>query len=334
MKGNNGMYPLISVIVPVYNVAPYLERCLNSILGQTYRNIEVIVIDDGSIDETGTIADEYEKKYSDKIKIFHMANGGVSNARLAGIAHASGEWVGFVDGDDEIESDMYERLMKNAQKYNADISHCGYQTIVNEGERIHYFHNTGRIEYLDHVGGIKELLKGSFEPSLCNKLYRKTLFCGITDDIRLDRSIKYNEDLLMNYILFDKANATIYEDFCPYHYISRQGSASRKKFCKETVCDPVRVWEIILEHVCSDAENIAKQAYLRASITAYGRLCSYVDYKMETKLMRNKLIYMKKDWKLLDKNNQIKVYMIYWFPMFYKYFEKIYVNYFQRKIYE
>ena len=328
------MHSLISVIIPAYNVAQYLERCLNSILEQTYRNIEIIVIDDGSKDETGAIADKYANKYSGKIKSIHIENGGVTNARLLGITQASGEWLGFVDGDDEIEPDMYERLLENAQKYGADIAHCGYQTIVNAGERIHYFHNTGRIDYQDHVGGIKELLKGSFEPGLWNKLYRKTLFCGITDDIRMDRSIKYNEDLLMNYILFDKANATIYEDFCPYHYISRQGSASRKEFCKETVCDPVRVWENILEHVCSDAKNIAKRAYLRTCITAYGRLCSYVDYKTETKLMRNKLIYMKKEWKLLDRNNQIKVQMIYWLPTFYKYFEKIYVNHFQRKIYE
>ena len=96
----------------------------------------------------------------------------------------------------------------------------------------------------------------------------------------------------------------------------------------------MKVWEIILEHVCSDIKDIAKQVYLRACITAYGRLCSYPEYKTETKLVRNKMICIKKEWKLLDRNNQLKIRMIYWFPMFYKYFEKIYVNYFQRKIYE
>ena len=137
--------PMISVIVPAYNIEDYLSKCLDSILIQSYKNMEIVIIDDGSTDGTAQIADSYQVKYPDKVVCLHLQNGGVLRARMRGIEEASGEWIGFVDGDDEIEIDMYERLINNAYIYGADISHCGYQTIVNNGERIHYFYNTGRI---------------------------------------------------------------------------------------------------------------------------------------------------------------------------------------------
>ena len=123
-------HELISVIVPAYNIEDYLQKCLESILAQSYKNIEIIIVDDGSADKTGEIVDQYTTQYPNKIKSLHLQNGGVLNARLKGIEIASGEWIGFVDGDDEIESDMYERLIKNAYVYGADISHCGYHLAI------------------------------------------------------------------------------------------------------------------------------------------------------------------------------------------------------------
>ena len=166
---------MISVIVPAFNVETTIIRTLDSILAQTYSEIEVIVVDDGSADETGRVIDNYVSQHK-RVMAIHTQNHGVTVARLTGVARASGEWIGFVDGDDEIEPDMYELLLKNAERYGADISHCGYQMVFADG-RISYFHNTGGLVPQDRTTGLKDLLDGSLvEPGLCNKLFRKNLF--------------------------------------------------------------------------------------------------------------------------------------------------------------
>ena len=169
------MDELISVIVPAYNVGPYLAHCLDSILEQTYQNLEIIIVDDGATDDSASIATAYMARWPDKIHFYHTENHGVTSARLTGVLASQGEWIGFVDGDDEIEEDMYERLYRNAVHYRADISHCGYKTIVNGGERVHEFYNTGRLAVQDRQEGLRDLIVGSFEPSLCNKLFRADL---------------------------------------------------------------------------------------------------------------------------------------------------------------
>ena len=104
---------MISVIVPVYNVEPYLRKCLDSIIGQTYKDLEIIIIDDGSTDCSGKICDEYEER-DGRLKVFHTENKGLSAARNLGLDNATGDWIGFVDSDDWIEPDMYEVLLKRA----------------------------------------------------------------------------------------------------------------------------------------------------------------------------------------------------------------------------
>lgn len=151
------MENLISVIVPVYNVASWLPRCLDSILAQTYKNLEIVIVDDGSLDHSGCIADEYEKTYPEKICVIHTENKGVTAARLRGVREASGSWIGFVDADDEIESDMYAVLWDYAIQYQADISHCGYQMCFSDG-RVHYFYNTGILAQQERTEALQELL--------------------------------------------------------------------------------------------------------------------------------------------------------------------------------
>ena len=120
-------YPLVSVIVPVYKVEPYLRRCIDSIVGQTYRNLEIILVDDGSPDHCGTICDEYALRDS-RIKVIHKENDGLSSARNAGLDIANGEYIGFVDSDDHTASQMYERLVVTAIANDADIVFCSYLT--------------------------------------------------------------------------------------------------------------------------------------------------------------------------------------------------------------
>ena len=150
------MNDLISVVVPAYNIEKYIERCIKSILSQTYSNLEIIIVDDGSTDNTASIIDQYALKDTRIIPI-HKKNGGVSSARTEGINRASGDWIGFVDGDDVIEENMYEVLINNAKKYDADISHCGYQMIFPDGH-IDYYYNTKCIEVQDNTKALEELL--------------------------------------------------------------------------------------------------------------------------------------------------------------------------------
>ena len=119
----------VSIVIPVYNVEKYIERCLKSILNQTLDSIEVIVIDDGSTDNSGKICDEFSTKYKN-VKTFHKRNGGVSSARNLGISIAKGEYIGFVDPDDFIHVNMYKELYENAKKVNSDIAICSVNEIL------------------------------------------------------------------------------------------------------------------------------------------------------------------------------------------------------------
>ena len=145
--------PLISIIIPAYNIEDYIGTCLDSLLKQTYKNLEIIVVDDGSSDNTGKIVDEYTIKYKN-IKVIHKKNAGVSAARNSGLDLASGDYIGFVDGDDTVDEEMFEILINNAIKYDADISHCGYKMVF--PSRIDYYHNTGILVEQDNKLGLKD----------------------------------------------------------------------------------------------------------------------------------------------------------------------------------
>lgn len=319
------MRNLISIIVPVYNIEPYVENCLASLLNQTYQNIEIIAVDDGSNDQSGKILDKYEKEYPSKIKVLHTENRGVFNARMSGIEIASGEWIGFVDGDDEIEPDMYERLIQNAMKYKADISHCGYQTIVNGGERIHYFYNTGTVIQQDRQTGLKDLLQGTFvEPGLWNKLFKKSLFDHILKDNSIDRDIRLYEDLLLNFFLFSESSSSIYEDFCPYHYMARTTSVTRSKFKAYKVLDPVRVERIILNHADESLKDLAWRRYLDRCAKAYIALYRANVLPDEQLNLKNSTIANRKKWNVLPFKSRCKMILIIYMPEQYTKVRKLY----------
>lgn len=270
------MSDLISIIVPVYNIAEYLPQCLDSICAQTYSNIEIIAVNDGSTDNSLAVL-RYKAEMDGRIKVIDKPNGGVTSARLAGIEAAKGTWIGFVDGDDELEPDMYERLLRNAIEYDADISHCGHQVHHLDGS-IEFLYNTGRFVKQSSEEALKELLNGSFEPGLWNKLYNKTLLHSLFHSRVMDASIKQFEDLLMNYCLFREANTIVFEDFCPYHYLKREGSASDGKSVK-SIWDPITVKKRILDDcVGSSLENVARAAYLGICLIEYNGLAGNQEY--------------------------------------------------------
>lgn len=236
------MKDLISIVIPAYNIQDYLGPTLDSILAQTYENTEIIIVNDGSKDGTGAVADSYAAK-DGRIRVIHKENGGVTSARLRGVAEAKGAYIGFVDGDDFVEPQMYAHLMENLQKYNADISHCGYQMVF--PSRVDYYYNTGRLVAQENDQGCTDLLDGAFvEPALVNKLYRKELFVGLRE--WMDPSIRINEDLLMNFYLFRQSRMSVFEDLCHYHYVLRPGSAATSRLNEHKLEDPLRVLHLLL----------------------------------------------------------------------------------------
>ena len=220
-----------------------------------------------------------------------------------------------MDGDDEIEQDMYERLLGNAKKYSADISHCGYQMHFADG-RVHYFHNTGVREQHDKVSALRELLSGvKIEPGLCNKLYRREVFLGL--DMPVD--IRINEDLLMNYYLFANATSSVFEDLCPYHYIVRNGSASRAKWNPHKIYDPILVKEIIRQAAGDELRRDAQCAYLNTCINTYNSLLSSGNtYIADRRKVRRLLVAERTTFSLLGRRRNIMARLIVGMPLLYK----------------
>lgn len=248
------MNPLISIIIPAYNIGQYIIRSLESISNQTYSNLEIIVVDDGSKDNTGRLIDEYALK-DNRVKTIHQSNKGVSAARNAALNIAQGDYIGFLDGDDTAESDMYEFLLKHITESQADIAHCGYKMVY--PSKIVYYHKTGCYKVQSNEEGLIDLLKGDIvEPGIWNKLYRKELF----DKIRFDETIRINEDLKINYELFKQSMKSVFIDVPKYNYILRRNSAATSKLNINKVRDPYVVTKEILMEISKDS-NIYPYIY-------------------------------------------------------------------------
>ena len=325
----------ISVIVPVYNLQDDLERCVVSIMAQTYSDLEIILIDDGSTDRSRDVI----QKLADmdgRIVPVYKENGGVTSARLAGLRKATGEYIGFVDGDDEIEPDMYEFLLKNALDYNADISHCGYQMVFDDG-RVNYFYNTGQVVLQDRNTGLKDLLEGVFvEPGLWNKLFHRKLLDKLLNSDVMDLSIKINEDLLMNFYLFSDASKSIYEDKCKYHYLVRGGSATRRNLSSNKIFDPVKVKKIIMQKAEGDILTVAQKAYIGTCISIYNSLVlnGLRNYKAEAKKIQEELLAHRALGRSVGKKQRILIWMILHLSFGYEKIYRLYEKYLLNNRYE
>lgn len=199
--------PKISVIVPIYNVEKFLRRCIDSILAQTYTNLEIILVDDGSPDGCPAICDEYAEK-DDRIVVIHKENGGVSSARNSGLDNVSGDLIGWVDPDDYIEPDMFETLFNLKEKVNADISICSVNVFgLYENQIIYSDSLLSKEEYL------KLLLSNKIQSFLWNKLFSKELFAGI----KFAEGKTY-EDVMVQHLIAEKAKNIVVSSKMLYNY--------------------------------------------------------------------------------------------------------------------
>ena len=254
----------VSIIIPIHNVERYLNRSVESVLQQSYRNIEVLLIDDGSTDNSGKRCDEWKEKDA-RIRVIHKKNGGVSDTRNAGLDAATGDFIAFVDSDDYTAPDMIEKLYAAQKKYNADMSICGFQFVDENGTPI-----TEKNRKLPKIEGVfsgRDAIKYSAEYNwyynvLWNKLFKKALF----SEVRFPK-VTVCEDLLASHQLLELCQTIVCIRDIGYYYVRRNGSILNTRSGR-TDLDRARAF---LEHASFFYEHGlqrgAGRAYLQAAVS-------------------------------------------------------------------
>ena len=212
------MNELISIIVPIYKVEKYLDKCIEAIVNQTYKNLEIILIDDGSTDNCPAICDKWAEK-DNRIVVIHKENGGLSDARNAGIAVATGDYIGFVDSDDYIEPDMYEKLLGVIHATDSDIASCNLRVVYENGDETYAYKDTDIINVFDTATAMSALIDDSLRQVVWNKLYKNEIVKKIPFDVG-----KCHEDEFWSYKAIGKASKVSLIEYTGYNYLQRKDS--------------------------------------------------------------------------------------------------------------
>lgn len=223
----------VSVIIPVYNVENYLRKCLDSLVNQTLKDLEIIVVNDGTTDNSQEIIDEYVKKYPKKVVSIIQENGGQGTARNTGLLHAKGEYIGYVDSDDYVEENMYEELYKKAKEEDSDIVICG-NNVVKEN-----------YDFLSKEEVDKEFLLGKM--AVWNKIYKKNI---IVDNKIQFRSKVWYEDLDFTMKVYFSSKKISYVDKPLYNYLLREGSTMNNNNIKRNL-ELIQAFDSLIDY-CKD----------------------------------------------------------------------------------
>ncbi|MBQ8719522.1 MAG: glycosyltransferase [Clostridia bacterium] len=257
----------ITVIIPIYNVEKYLRRCILSVIGQTYENLEIFLIDDGSTDNSGTICDEYAQK-DGRITVIHKENAGQAVARNIALDRASGDWIAFLDSDDWIEPDMYMTLLRVAMEADADIATCGIKKHFDSGEYLSSSEDTGRVEVLSAYDAIADLLhQKRIRFEVWNKLWKRELLADV----------RFKENQLCEEVYFDRqaflrAERIVFVDKSLHNYVvGRPGStASSFKIKRMSVFGELEDFaNDLLARNLDDLADIIKCISTRFSVNFY-----------------------------------------------------------------
>lgn len=302
---------MISVIVPIYNVEKYLSKCIESIIDQTYKDLEIILVDDGSTDSSGKICDEFASK-DNRIKVIHKKNSGVSSARNQGLDKANGNYIAFVDSDDYIEKNMYEKMINIMNKYDVDIVSCNYNHV---NGKIEPFFSLDEDEYIDNKTDLIEKIfqYKNYDMILFNKLYKRYVW----SNIRFPVGINLAEDLMMLYPTINLANKFYCMKEALYNKIKRkEGLTNSKKI--EDYINNVVAYEDFLIKVKQNEILDYKRIYISCAeglFRHYRHLLDYLfiynnlEYKDLKKEIEYKLIDMYNQG-ILSKKNQKKIFLL------------------------
>lgn len=325
MKNNNDLKCkfnyLISVIIPIYNVENYLNKCIDSVINQTYQNLEIFLVDDGSNDNCGIICDQY-KKIDNRIKVIHKKNGGVSSARNLGLENVHGEYVIFIDSDDYLENNMIEKLFIEINKHNSDVSACNYFIESNESKIIALdicptiFDN---IQYKESLVNSKSICG-----YLWNKLYRRSILMNDNNYIIFDENVKILEDLLFNLRVAENVKKVSYICDPLYHYIQRENSALNSNNILKMESSLSVYLKIIkeLDKYNIEEVNNYKLSYIieGSLVKIYSNKCHDIDIINNTirKFLKENVLLKTGKFKI-----KIKAVVLLFFPNLYKLFKKI-----------
>lgn len=262
------MSELISVIVPVYNMEQYLERCVQSLCKQTYSELEIILVDDGSTDASPQMCDEYARE-DERIKVIHKENGGLSDARNAGLAIATGAYIGFVDSDDWIEADMYEKMYYACVEQQAPLAICRYAQIYQD--RIVRAGNQ-RMTVFSKEELLRVYICGHDDYVIYNSVWSKLFRRDLVDQMLFPVG-RNSEDIMYTTKAFCKADKAVYIDACFYNYmLDRQDSIMNVKAEERMFRDEIPFWR---EHIAYITEHASKELGDLAAYYFYRRLLSY-----------------------------------------------------------
>ena len=293
----------ISVIVPIFKVEQYLENCINSIINQTYENLEIILVDDGSPDNCGAICDELAIK-DNRIKVIHKENGGLSSARNAGLDIATGDLIAFIDSDDWIEPEMLTVLERILSENNADFSVCGM--IADFGDAV--IKNKSSVSNVVKVNKpeIFNLILNAptFYGYAWNKLYRRE----IIGDLRFDESLMSCEDLDFCVRLAAKSNSAVFTNEKFYHYMQHSASMTGETGYSTRKLSVLKAYENILpyyEKYNSENLSIIRKNYLKIAINVKGRMLLNKIDDIRVLEMLESIIHS--NYKLVIKDNNIKL---------------------------
>lgn len=286
------MAELISVIVPIYKIEEVLNFCVQSIVNQTYKNLEIILVDDGSPDTCPGICDEWAEK-DNRIKVIHKKNGGLSDARNAGLKIASGDFISFIDGDDCIHADFFDILMKVMISEQCDIVQCEYVKTQNYNVNTFEKLNTYSIETFNNQKAFEMLIgEKKFKQVVWNKLYKREV---ITLDFEFGIT---NEDEFWTYKIFDKAKKIAYIDVTLYYYMQREGSIMGQTYSLKRL-DGIRARVERHRYIQNNHPNLVRYSKVRVyfeCIYAYQMSDKFLN-KDDTKIAKEYLLKTKNEFK-------------------------------------
>lgn len=317
----------LSVIVPIYNVEEYLDECIKSIVNQTYKNLEIILVDDGSPDHCPELCDIWAENDS-RIKVIHKENGGVSSARNAGLDVAAGDFIAFVDSDDYLDSDMYEIMLTQMREHNADMAQCGIVRENADGSVEVWDSFKAPIVVMDNTQLLCSVgeAAGILPVSPCNKIFK----AEVIDVIRYDESLKYAEDTLFNFSAARNINKAVIQNVPRYHYVNNSDSASHQKFSSSRF-DEHKVMDIIFDMAANDNHVLPyciKGDVLKSFRTIRQMIASN-SCTDQFRIIRQRIIRHRKaifSSGLYSKATKLKTLLLWLMPGIYKLAIKIYNN--------
>lgn len=269
--------PLISIIVPVYNVENYINKCVDSIKNQSYSNLEIILVDDGSTDRSGEICDELAIN-DNRIIVIHKKNGGLSDARNSGLKIMKGEYIGFVDSDDYIDSNMYEHMLRYMLDNQLDVVMCGTSSVFGEKEVTSKKFDSYILTDKEDI--IEDVYSKSYEGStttVCNKLFKRKIFSKLY--FKLNTTFE-DDEIVLSWINRVSRYGRISNPF--YKYVQRDGSITHRKKYKSSIFDVINIYEKSRSIIYRDYRKVSESVNYRywwAHRCALDMLLGCVDYR-------------------------------------------------------